>query len=54
MTPGPPVHRRDGSAAELVLLDASRFAAPPAAHVRLPCRVPFGLHGEWLPDAAAV
>ncbi|WP_434041666.1 MULTISPECIES: carotenoid oxygenase family protein [Sorangium] len=48
------VHRRDGSATELVLLDASRFAAPPVARVRIPCRVPFGLHGEWLPDAAAV
>lgn len=47
------VHRRDGSATELVILDASRFASPPVARVRLPCRVPFGLHGEWLPDAAA-
>lgn len=47
------VHRRDGSATDLVILDASRFASPPVARVRLPCRVPFGLHGEWLPDAAA-
>ncbi|WP_437916179.1 carotenoid oxygenase family protein [Sorangium sp. So ce302] len=44
------VHRRDGSATELVVLDASRFASPPVARVRLPCRVPLGLHGEWLPD----
>ncbi|WP_437673575.1 carotenoid oxygenase family protein [Sorangium sp. So ce131] len=47
------VHRRDGSAAELVILDASRFASPPVARVRLPCHVPLGLHGEWLPDAGA-
>ncbi|WP_438043433.1 carotenoid oxygenase family protein [Sorangium sp. So ce128] len=47
------VHRRDGSATELVVLDASRFASPPVARVRLPCRAPLGLHGEWLPDLAA-
>ncbi len=44
------VHRLDGSPTELVILDAARFAAPPVARVRLPCRVPFGLHGDWLPD----
>jgi carotenoid cleavage dioxygenase len=44
------VHARDGSASELAVLDARDFAAPPIARVRLPCRVPFGLHGEWLPD----
>ncbi len=44
------VHRRDGSATELVVLDASSFASPPVARVRLPCRVPFGLHAEWLSD----
>jgi carotenoid cleavage dioxygenase-like enzyme len=44
------VHRRDGSATDLVILDAARFAAPPVARIRLPRRVPFGLHGEWLPD----
>jgi carotenoid cleavage dioxygenase len=47
------VHRHDGSRTELVVLDASRFASPPVARVRLPCRVPMGLHGEWLPDAGA-
>jgi 8'-apo-carotenoid 13,14-cleaving dioxygenase len=37
---------RDGS--DLVLLEASRFTAPPAALVRLPQRVPFGFHGSWI------
>jgi len=46
------VHLRDGTATELVILDASQFAARPVARVRMPCRVPFGLHGEWLPDPA--
>ncbi|WP_437972386.1 carotenoid oxygenase family protein [Sorangium sp. So ce260] len=47
------VHRRDGSSTDLVVLDASRFASPRVARVRSPCRVPLGLHGGRLPDAAA-
>jgi carotenoid cleavage dioxygenase len=41
---------RDGS--DLVLLDAHDFAAPPVAKIRLPQRVPFGFHGNWVPDAS--
>jgi len=43
------VHQRDGSATKLVLLDARRFEAPPIAEIQLRGRVPFGLHGDWLP-----
>jgi len=43
------VHRRDGSATKLVILDARRFDAPPVAEIHLHGRVPFGLHGDWLP-----
>jgi len=39
---------RDQSA--LVILDATRIEAPPIATVRLPRRVPFGFHGNWIPD----
>jgi carotenoid cleavage dioxygenase len=39
---------RDGS--DLVLLEASRFTATPAARVRLPRRVPFGFHGSWIAE----
>ena len=35
---------------DLVILDAQRFAAPPVATIHLPCRVPFGFHGNWIPD----
>ncbi len=46
------VHRRDGSSAELVVLDAADFSSPPVARVRLPARVPFGLHGDWLDQSS--
>jgi carotenoid cleavage dioxygenase len=41
---------RDGST--LVVLDAASFDGPPVATVELPQRVPFGFHGNWIPDPA--
>ncbi|MYS82135.1 carotenoid oxygenase family protein [Embleya scabrispora] len=35
---------------DLVVLDADDLAADPVATVHLPCRVPFGFHGNWLAD----
>jgi carotenoid cleavage dioxygenase len=32
----------------LVILDATRFAAPPVASIRIPHRVPPGFHGNWV------
>jgi carotenoid cleavage dioxygenase-like enzyme len=34
----------------LVILDASDFSGEPVAVVRLPQRVPLGLHGNWYPE----
>ena len=40
---------RDGS--DFVVLDAANIAGPALATVALPQRVPFGFHGNWVPDA---
>src|SRR6185312_8874927 len=42
---------RDGS--DLVILDASDFAAQPVARIKLPHRVPYGFHGHWIAGAAS-
>jgi carotenoid cleavage dioxygenase len=44
------VYDREREASDLVILDARRFDEPPVATVRLPCRVPIGIHGAWVPD----
>jgi carotenoid cleavage dioxygenase len=33
----------------LIIWDAAAFPAPPVARIRIPQRVPNGLHGNWLP-----
>jgi carotenoid cleavage dioxygenase len=37
---------RDGS--DLIILDASDFAGEPVARIKLPTRVPYGFHGNWI------
>ena len=37
---------RDGS--DLVIIDALDFAAAPVARIKLPHRVPYGFHGNWI------
>lgn len=39
---------RDGS--DLVILDAADFAGDPVARIKLPTRVPYGFHGNWIAD----
>ena len=38
---------RDSS--DLVILDASDFGGDPVARIRMPRRVPYGFHGNWIP-----
>jgi carotenoid cleavage dioxygenase-like enzyme len=37
-------------ATDFVILDASDVRRPPVGVVHLPCRVPFGFHGNWIAD----
>ncbi|MFI9272814.1 carotenoid oxygenase family protein [Kitasatospora sp. NPDC052896] len=39
---------------DLVILDAEQLDAKPVATVHLPVRVPFGFHGNWIPDRPTV
>ena len=45
------VYRSATNLSELVVLDAKDVAAGPIATVKLPVRVPFGFHGNWLAAA---
>jgi len=38
---------------DLVVLDTEDISADPVATVHLPQRVPYGFHGNWLPDPAS-
>jgi carotenoid cleavage dioxygenase len=37
---------------ELCILDAEEIGGPEVARIRLPQRVPFGFHGDWVPDGS--
>jgi carotenoid cleavage dioxygenase len=45
------VHDDASDRTRLTLLDAQDFAGDPVAEVILPRRVPYGFHGNWIPDA---
>ena len=43
-------HAHDGSDSSFVVLDAQDIARGPVAEVKLPQRVPYGFHGNWVSD----
>ena len=45
--------RRDARRSDLMVFNATAIAAGPVAVVQLPCRIPFGFHGTWVPAAFA-
>jgi len=45
------VHDEAENESELWVADARDLSAPPVARVQLPQRVPYGLHGIWLPGS---
>ena len=46
------VHDDATNASHLRIIDAQRMGEPPAAVVHLPQRVPYGFHGNWVPDSS--
>ncbi len=45
------VHDEAAGESSMVVYDARTMASAPVARVRLPQRVPYGFHGEWLSEA---
>ncbi len=45
------VYDADRDASDLLVLNAADFTGEPQAVVHLPKRVPFGFHGNWIPDS---
>lgn len=48
------VGHRSGSHSDVVVLDATDVGGPEVARIRMPRRVPFGFHGNWLVDDQVV
>ncbi|MDT0455586.1 carotenoid oxygenase family protein [Streptomyces sp. DSM 41527] len=47
------VYDASADTSDLVVLDTEDISADPVATVHLPQRVPYGFHGNWLPDPAS-
>jgi len=45
------VNRRDQHRSDLVILDAQRMSEGPVATIRIPVRLKYGIHGNWVPSA---
>ena len=46
------VYDATDDSSELHILDAENISAPAVAQIKLPQRVPFGFHGNWVPDTS--
>jgi carotenoid cleavage dioxygenase len=44
------VNRRAEHRSDLVILDAMRMSAGPVATIKLPVRLKYGIHGNWVPQ----
>ena len=44
------VYDKSRNASDLVIFDAQDTDRGPVASIHLPVRVPYGFHGNWIPD----
>ncbi|XP_021276993.1 carotenoid 9,10(9',10')-cleavage dioxygenase-like isoform X2 [Herrania umbratica] len=43
------VHNEDTNISQVYLIDTRNFSSEPVAKITLPCRVPYGFHGAYIP-----
>ncbi|KAL0323822.1 UNVERIFIED_CONTAM: Carotenoid 9,10(9',10')-cleavage dioxygenase [Sesamum calycinum] len=43
------VHNEDNNVSEVYIVDAKKISSEAVAKIRLPCRVPYGFHGAYMP-----
>lgn len=48
------IFNRNENSSDFVILDAANIKAKPLAKIRMPRRIPNGLHGTWFPEIAQV
>ena len=44
------VYQPEADKSEVVIIDSRAFEEGPVARIHLPVRVPYGFHGNWVPD----
>jgi carotenoid cleavage dioxygenase len=44
------VNRRAENRSDVVILDAQRMSEGPVATIRIPLRLKYGIHGNWVPS----
>ncbi|XP_062153962.1 carotenoid 9,10(9',10')-cleavage dioxygenase 1-like isoform X3 [Alnus glutinosa] len=43
------VHNEDSNTSQVYVIDTKKFSCEPVAKITLPCRVPYGFHGAFMP-----
>ncbi|KAL5788531.1 hypothetical protein ACOSP7_005480 [Xanthoceras sorbifolium] len=43
------VHNEDTNTSQVYIIDTKKFTSEPVAKITLPCRVPYGFHGAFMP-----
>ncbi|KAK4388831.1 9-cis-epoxycarotenoid dioxygenase NCED4, chloroplastic [Sesamum angolense] len=46
------VHNEDTNVSEVYIVDAKKISGEAVAKIRLPCRVPYGFHGAYMPASS--
>ncbi|KAB2619291.1 carotenoid 9-10-cleavage dioxygenase-like [Pyrus ussuriensis x Pyrus communis] len=47
------VHNEDTNISQVYMIDTKKFSSEPVAQITLPCRVPYGFHGAFIPISSS-